>query len=136
MAGLEDALRRYLREAARTPFAWGRTDCCLFLADWVMAVRGIDPAQPLRGRYISERGAERWLRRHGGLVATVGLCAAGAGLAPTPAPRAGDIGVVRAMGPDGKPREAGAICAGGRWMARTPGGLAGFRATPLAAWRV
>lgn len=56
-------------EAARTvPFAWGHHDCCLFVADVVFAMTDVDPAAGLRGTYRSETGAQRLLKRHGGVI--------------------------------------------------------------------
>lgn len=49
----------------RRPFEWGQCDCCLFVADWVRNMCGVDPAAALRGRYHSPSGAKRALRRAG-----------------------------------------------------------------------
>jgi len=54
---LEDWDRRlndYLRTVG--PFAWGTNDCCLFAANGVQAMTGIDFAEPYRG-YSTARGA-------------------------------------------------------------------------------
>ncbi len=40
-------------------FRWGRRDCLLFAANIVRRAIGIDPAEPWRGRYYSQSGAER-----------------------------------------------------------------------------
>lgn len=63
----------FLAAAARRPFAWGRHDCCLFAADWVLEIAGVDPAAAFRGRYTTPRGALRALKRYGtgDLVGTV-----------------------------------------------------------------
>ena len=52
----------------QTNFAWGIFDCCLFAADVVQAVTGIDPAAPYRG-YRGARQGMRLLRRAGGVGA-------------------------------------------------------------------
>jgi len=44
------------------PFEWGKWDCCLFVADAILAVTGEDLAAGLRGHYSSLREA-RWLLR-------------------------------------------------------------------------
>jgi len=44
-------------------FEWGKTDCCMFAADIVAAMTGIDYAAEFRGRYKTMRGAARLLRK-------------------------------------------------------------------------
>lgn len=51
-----------------TPFGWGGFDCCLFGADAVLAVTGVDLAQGLRGYHGARQGL-RLLRRVGGIPA-------------------------------------------------------------------
>lgn len=46
------------------PFRWGRNDCCLFAADWIVLLHGVDPAARLRGRYQSALSAARLVRDH------------------------------------------------------------------------
>lgn len=55
-------------------FAWGVFDCCLFAADCVQAVTGVDPAEQYRG-YRGARQALRVLDHAGGvgLIATRAL---------------------------------------------------------------
>lgn len=48
------------------PFEWGKNDCCLFAADAVLAMTGVDPAEPLRG-YSSAIAAQRLVDEAGGL---------------------------------------------------------------------
>jgi hypothetical protein len=50
---LADALVR----ARRRPFVWGQHDCCLFVADVVKAMTGMDMGADIRGRYDSREGA-------------------------------------------------------------------------------
>lgn len=40
-----------LHHWAVTPYEWGYADCMMMLADWVQAMRGIDPGAGLRGTY-------------------------------------------------------------------------------------
>lgn len=122
----------FLREAARQPFAWGRADCSLFMADWVQRVRGIDPAAPLRGRYRTALGAARHIRRRGGFEAMGRALAQAAGLAVTDAPRPGDIGLVR--DPVAGPLFAVRTRLG--WMAKAPAGLSLGAFPVIVAWAV
>ena len=62
---LDDWIGRFDRliEAGRDrPFEWGKWDCCLFVADAILAVTGLDLANGLRLQYSSLREA-RWLLR-------------------------------------------------------------------------
>lgn len=73
---------------------WGELDCCLFLADWIVARDGIDPASDLRGSYATQREMRHLLKARGGIRQVVGDCAARAGLVPTYQPQLGDVGLV------------------------------------------
>ena len=98
MAGLATALDAYLWEAARTPFGWGASDCSLFLADWVKDLRRVDPAAAWRGRYRTELGCKRLVKREGGLPMMMGRACDAAGLIERPVARlqVGDVGLVLA----------------------------------------
>lgn len=47
----------FLNNSAAKPFAYGETDCCLFVADAVFAMSGVDLAASFRGRYHSRKEA-------------------------------------------------------------------------------
>lgn len=128
-------LASFLSESVHTPFAWGRRDCCLWLADWLVALGRPDPAAHLRGRYSTERGCRRVLGREGGVLAVVGRCAQAAGLEPVTLAISGDVGVVEVETAHGV-RQAGAICLGRRWATLGEHGVVVAERTPLAAWRV
>lgn len=59
-----------VRAAAGRRFRYGSFDCCLFAADVVCAITGVDPAADLRG-YHGRRAALRILAREGGLIPLV-----------------------------------------------------------------
>ncbi len=61
----EARLSAYIASVARTGFAYGRHDCALFAAGGVDALTGTDPAAAWRGRYTTEIGGLRHLRRAG-----------------------------------------------------------------------
>lgn len=130
------SLTDYLARAARTPFSWAGLNCLTFAADWVRQARGVDLAEGFRGRVSSSLGAERFLRRHGGLLAFATERALACGLTPATLPIRGDVGVVAASGEGGRRVQAGAICLGRRWAALAPCGLTVAELTPLAAWSV
>lgn len=128
------ALDAFLDRATRTPFAYGTDDCCLWLADWLVALGQPDPAAHLRGRYRTALGCARVLRREGGVAAVVQACAETAGLARTYAPLAGDVGVVLAATDRGE-HLVGALCVGRRWAMRGEG-LVVAVAPMICAWSV
>lgn len=116
------------RQAA--PFVWGQHDCCLWAADVVQALTGIDPAAALRGQYANERSAQRLVRQLGGLAA---IASAALGQ-PTKASFAtvGDVLLVSHAG-----RTTLAVCNGASLLA--PGAL-GLQAIAMPincpAWKV
>lgn len=129
-----DLLRRFLREQTGRAFAWGKCDCGLFLADWVMVAKGVpDPASSVRGTYSDGAGAEAAMG--GGLMAFVASCAAVTGCPETTAPKDGDAGVIGL--PD--QGETCAIMSNNSWVFRTPKGIVWSRVTPgrlVKAWKV
>jgi len=59
----------FVQSRQSRPFVWGEHDCCLFAADWVRELHGIDPAEDFRGAYTSALGAAR-IVGHGFSLAT------------------------------------------------------------------
>jgi hypothetical protein len=50
-------LDTYLRESQTKPFAWGSNDCCLFAANGIQAMTGVDIADDFRGKYTDQAAA-------------------------------------------------------------------------------
>jgi hypothetical protein len=120
-----------LQAAAGKRFAWGECDCCLFVADWIKAVHGFDPAAGWRGVYSDERGARRALAMSGGLIRLMSLRMAAHGIDPTDTPGHGDIGAVEtALGP------TAAIRVSAGWACKSPAGLIAAPFKSLAAWSI
>lgn len=135
------SLDEYLAAAARTPFVWGRQDCCTFVADWVLARLGFDPMADWRGRYCSAASAFSLIGACGGLEALWRDCAATAGFAETLGDVPGDVGLIRTVTDQGRRELVGAIRSGGDWAAPQwavlgEGGLMFPIARPLAAWSI
>ena len=111
----------------RTPFEWGVFDCCLFAADAVQAVTGVDLAERYRGYHGARQGL-RTLDRAGG----VGLIATRALGFPQrlDVARPGDLVLVPA---DKRDREALAVVVSGD-VATLPGAV-GLVQAPRRMWR-
>lgn len=60
-----ERLSRYLASVKARPFVWGEHDCCLFAADALLAMTGIDTAARWRNRYSTSIGAGRVLKLEG-----------------------------------------------------------------------
>lgn len=50
-------LHHYLTDAANQPFVWGTHDCCLFAANAIQAMTGVDIADDFRGKYTDQASA-------------------------------------------------------------------------------
>jgi hypothetical protein len=66
--GLPELLDDFIASNMDRPFEWGRHDCCLFAADWVLELTGIDHAKAFRGQYSTGFGASKKLLPFGGVV--------------------------------------------------------------------
>ncbi len=131
-------LTRFMASASQMRFKWGAHDCCLFAADGVKAITGVDPALPFRGTYTGSRGAHKIVNQYGGgtvgeLVAKVLEDGGFSEIDPLRA-MAGDVVLVTgtAVGP------AVGICVGSRVVVPRRGlGLERFELiTGLRAWRI
>lgn len=49
------------------PWDWGKTDCCMFYANVVKQVTGQDLAKKYRGKYKTELGAARLIKKFGSI---------------------------------------------------------------------
>jgi hypothetical protein len=127
-------LNAYLAEAGKRRWAWGETDCVMFLAGWLIAARGIDPAAPYRGAYRTAAECYALAEREGGLLRLLGRALARAGLEPVSEAMPGDIALVRA--PAASLGLIGAIKVEGGWAMRTLRGLVVGPAEAAAVWRV
>ena len=123
----QSKLETFLLERRFAPFEWGRNDCCLFVADAVEAMHGVDFAANLRG-YRTRFGAARRLAKAGGLAKLVDEM-----LAPISASltRRGDVVMFNAEGGD-----ALGLCVGRKFAAAGPSGVTFFDMSYVTrAWR-
>ena len=121
----------------RLPFAWGEVDCCLTVADWVMRIRGRDPAAHLRGLYEGPAECERLTGFLTAPVACFDACFATIGRLPRRhVPMPGDVAVYRRLG---ERWPLGGIWTGQRWASKGRDGvtlLKPSQVSPLAIWGV
>ncbi len=61
----EKRLAAWLAAVEQRPYQWGSHDCALFGCGALEALTGGDYGQPWRGKYRSEAGAAKMLRRAG-----------------------------------------------------------------------
>jgi hypothetical protein len=59
-------LINFLVSQQNAHFIWGQNDCCLFACACVLAITGTDPMAQWRGKYTTELGAKRYLKKYGG----------------------------------------------------------------------
>lgn len=119
-------------ERRRAPFRWGVHDCCLWPADGVLAVTGVDPAADLRDTYATEAEAEAVLAAHGGLV-EIAIARLGP-VIPTDLAQPGDVGLL--IVPAGERPSLALYGGGGLWWVPGPRGLVEVFPDKIArAWR-
>lgn len=85
----------FLNQYREQAFEWGKCDCCLFAADWIKVNTAEDLAADLRGKYSTELGANRALKKLGfDGVTAIADARIGEGLSPLQLNR-GDIALVK-----------------------------------------
>jgi hypothetical protein len=129
LADWPERLNDLILQRMRAPFAWGRNDCALFVADALLAQTGCDLASHLRGQYHSESEAAQIIASEGGLHAL--MCTVlGAPLAHPQQAGRGDVVLVPHQGADTL-----GICTGPEWACPGQRGLV-FRpiAEATRAW--
>jgi hypothetical protein len=105
-------------------------DCAMWVADWIEAATGTDPAADLRGTYASAFGAARQIARWGGYETMWRTHMALAGFVTTRAPQEGDVGVVL----DAAGNTVSAIRFDDKWAAKSEGGIVVEDFRMLVAW--
>lgn len=122
-------LHDVIKAAHGRPFSWGKFDCCLFAADCTLAVCGIDPAVEYRGKYKTEAGAKRLLKKiHGSLEAAWDVSFV---RIPPAFIQRGDVALY--VGEQG--RSVAVFWANEFWSVADDG-VCRIKCTPLAVWRI
>jgi len=60
-----ERLNAFLAKYADKDFATGVNDCALFVSDWALELTGEDLAAPFRGRYKTDLGSARLIKKLG-----------------------------------------------------------------------
>lgn len=114
-----DLVYHELHRWAGQEFELGHIDCILCLSDWIMRVKGVDPAADVRGMYNSPGTCQRetgFLRDPVGAIdrqlATIG------GLDKTDAPARGDVAVIMVNLGGARPEPCGAMWLGNAWACK------------------
>lgn len=124
MTEISELLAAHIHAAADQPWAWGRADCTMWVADWCFLRWGVDPAGDYRGTYDTQAGADALVA--GGLIDRVSPHLTWAVKA---LPDPGDIGVIEVCG-----RQIAAIWTGKHWAFRTPAGVGFTPRAAICAW--
>lgn len=119
------------------PFVWGKTDCMMVVADYILDVTGKDPAAQYRDTYFSRLDCARVTGFHKDPVGLFRRCINTIELEETNEPQDGDVGVINILSNDG-PVIIGAICLGKNWGAKgdKQAALIGKPIEVLAAWKI
>ncbi|WLB43012.1 hypothetical protein QIH93_20920 [Bradyrhizobium ottawaense] len=136
-------LPEYLDDVAGRDCGYGRLDCAVFMADWLMRCGWPDPMADRRGTYATERAYRAAIRSEGGIVASCRRRFSRMGLREVQKPAEGDLVLVLApftlrQGRAPLCRPTGAIALRGGMVALLdwPRGIVGARLPVVAAWSV
>ena len=109
------------------PWAWGVSDCTMWVSDWCIQRWRVDPALPFRGRYDDEAGAQALIDEAGSLIDLISPHMVF--LTVKDVADDGDVGVIEVLG-----RQTSAIRVGDKWAFRTQAGVGFVDADPLIVW--
>jgi hypothetical protein len=122
-------LHDVIKAAYGRPFSWGEFDCCLFAADCTLAVCGIDPAAEYRGKYNTEAGAKRLLKKiHGSLEAAWDVAFV---RIPPAFIQRGDVALY-----EGEQGRSVAVFWANEFWSVADDGVCRIKCAPLAVWRI
>lgn len=62
----ETKLNKFIEEHLNKPQKWGEVDCCMTVGNMILATTGKDPLKKFRGKYKTEIGAGRQIKKAGG----------------------------------------------------------------------
>lgn len=129
-------LAEYLKASVGRAWTPGVFDCCFFPGEWALSWGRGDPMATWRGRYQTDRGGLRFIKRAGGLVELWERGLWSIGVDRVDEPQAGDVGVVLAINGAMRPEPVGGIWTGTKWAFAAKRGLAFSPASPIAVWGI
>jgi hypothetical protein len=127
-------LSDYLEWALGEAFGWGSHDCGFLTVGWVAKASGIDVLDKWRGRYSTELGCARVVRRAGGLEAILGEAAERASWPKVKTPFPGCVGIIQGVTTEGLMAPGMGIYTGRRWASCGERGLVMTPANHHAVW--
>jgi len=130
-----ERLRHFLETREECPFDWASNNCCLFAADWVRELTGIDPAKKYRDKLPkTEEEAKTLLAKKGGVLGLIKRTAKAHGWAEVPRHYAQRGDLILFDSPRGK---ALGLCTGPTFAAAASQGLTHYDMQhALRAWRI
>ncbi len=90
-----DDLTRELNRWMATPFDWTEMNCCFVVADWINAVRGIDPAEGDRWMFDDMGSCQRATGYFSDPVGVFGARMEAVGIKRGNELKRGDVGVLK-----------------------------------------
>lgn len=133
---------QFLLTARERQFSYGLHDCCVFAADCVYALTGIDPAKGLRGSYQDQFEAAAVIKSHGGTLESLfDRCLSGIAFEIDPSRVARADIIVAEIPVSGypQPKKTGGICHGAHLLFPARRGLIEHQlgTVPIVkAWRL
>lgn len=129
-------LGEYLQASTRKRWQPGVFDCCFFPIEWAVSWGLGDPGAKWRGRYRTDLGGQRFIKRAGGLVQLWDEGLSSIGVGRVDEPQAGDVGVVLSLTSPDAASPVGAIFSGTKWAFAIERGILLAPAEPIGVWGV
>lgn len=129
-------LYRFLNSRLRAQFSWSHDNCCFFTCDWIMEIRGVDPAQDDRVTFDDMASCARVTGYFRDPVGVYGGRLAAVGIHRSERLAAGDVGLVNVPG---ERWPVAGIFTGRAWVFLGQDGLSTWRPETvhvLATWGV
>ena len=132
-------LYQELHRWAAAPFIWGEMDCITCPCDWIMRVRGVDPAADVRGTYDSRGSCHRQTGFFADPIGVVDRYFSACGLHQVATAAPGDVGLIQLRDEVGRVSPCGALWLGAAWGCKGTDGVTTVRPDQvpvMAIWEV
>lgn len=64
-------MTEWIKEHGDDQFEWGTNDCCMFVGKFIKYMVDKDPSEPYQGRYTTQRGAIKALKKLGSITEAI-----------------------------------------------------------------